>query len=94
MRELNRFFCGILYVFILAGLGSAQVDIYDSGGPLMPEQAAYDVRFYDLNLNVSPSDSSIAGSVGIRADIIYNITRPTFTASKYRRLQQRIELFS
>ena len=44
--------------------------IYDSGGPIMPEQAAYDVRFYDLTLQVHPSDSSISGSVLIRADVV------------------------
>jgi aminopeptidase N len=41
----------------------AQTDIYDSGGPLLPEQAAYDVGFYDLALRVTPSDSSIHGSL-------------------------------
>ncbi|MCK5573785.1 MAG: M1 family metallopeptidase, partial [Bacteroidetes bacterium] len=49
---------------------SARTDIYDSGGPLMPEQAAYDVRFYDLTMSVHPSDSSINGSVLIRADVV------------------------
>ncbi|MGB6121095.1 MAG: M1 family metallopeptidase [Bacteroidota bacterium] len=39
----------------------------------MPEQAAYDVRFYDLTLSVHPSDSSINGSVIIRADVVQPI---------------------
>jgi aminopeptidase N len=47
--------------------------IHDSGGPIMAEQAAYDVRFYDLTLAVQPSDSSINGSVLIRADILQPI---------------------
>lgn len=42
---------------------AAQADTYDSGGPLIPEQAAYDVTFYDLVLAVHPSDSSIEGSL-------------------------------
>ena len=32
-----------------------------SGGPLMPEQAAYDVKSYDLDLRINPSDQSIKG---------------------------------
>ncbi|MFQ5583895.1 MAG: hypothetical protein ACE5GL_05625 [Calditrichia bacterium] len=48
-------------------------EIYDTGGPLMQEQASYDVRFYDLSLTVNPSDSSIDGSVQIKADIVQPI---------------------
>ena len=44
-----------------------QVGPYDSGGPLMAEQAAYDVTYYDLRLSVSPSDSTIEGSVTVHA---------------------------
>jgi aminopeptidase N len=62
-----------LMIIISTGICSAQTDIYDSGGPLMPEQASYDVRFYDLALTVNPSDSSIAGSVQINADIVQPI---------------------
>lgn len=36
----------------------------------MPEQASYDVTYYDLHLNVSPGDSSIAGYVLIQANIV------------------------
>ncbi len=44
-----------LIVLLLYSLASqAQVDIYDSGGPLMPEQAAFDVQFYELSLEVKP----------------------------------------
>ncbi len=32
-----------------------------SGGPLMPEQAAYDVKSYDLDLRVNPDEQSIKG---------------------------------
>jgi hypothetical protein len=34
-------------------------------GSITPERAWWDVTFYDLNVRVSPSDSSIAGTVGI-----------------------------
>jgi aminopeptidase N len=45
----------------------------ESGGPLMPEQAAYDVTFYSLDLTVNPADSSIAGSVTTYATIVHPI---------------------
>jgi aminopeptidase N len=48
----------------------SQVGTYDSGGPLIPEQAAYDVTFYDLRLRVTPSDSTIAGTLTVVADVI------------------------
>ena len=46
--------CTFLMGVVLLGLGCrpaslpAQGNTYDSGGPLLPEQAAYDVTFYDL----------------------------------------------
>ncbi|MDQ3804972.1 MAG: M1 family metallopeptidase [Acidobacteriota bacterium] len=43
----------------------------DSGGPLMPEQAAYDVTFYDLALRVNPREQSIAGALTARARIVH-----------------------
>ncbi len=60
----------IYIVMFWAGLCFAQTEIYDTGGPLMPEQAAYDVTFYDLHVNVSPLDSTISGIVGINARIV------------------------
>lgn len=62
-----------LMLIMIVKLSFAQVDIYDSGGPLMPEQAAYDVTFYDLNLQVMPQDSSIDGYVAIVARIVQPI---------------------
>src|SRR6185295_5034010 len=43
----------------------------DSGGPLMPEQAAYDVTFYDLTLSVDPVAKSIAGTLTVDARIVH-----------------------
>ncbi len=40
----------------------SQKEIMDSGGPLSPEQAAYDVQFYHLSLTIDPSRQSISGS--------------------------------
>ena len=62
-----------LMLIMVIKLSFGQVDIYDSGGPLMPEQAAYDVTFYDLNLKVMPEDSSIDGRVAIVAKIVQPI---------------------
>jgi len=68
----------IFYVIIFifnATLASGATEIYDSGGPLMPEQAAYDVTFYDLSLTVNPSDSSIQGALLVEADIVQPLDR-------------------
>ncbi len=43
----------------------------ESGGPLMPEQAAYDVTHYDLSLRINPSEQSIAGTLSAHARIVH-----------------------
>ena len=43
----------------------------DSGGPLMPEQAAYDVKSYDLDLRINPADQSIKGVLTAQALIVH-----------------------
>ncbi len=45
----------------------------ESGGPLKPEEAAYDVTFYELKLSVNPADSSIQGSLTVHAKIVHPI---------------------
>jgi hypothetical protein len=42
----------------------------DSGGPLTPEWAAYDVKFYNINLNINPDKQTINGWVGVTAEAI------------------------
>ncbi len=44
-------------------------NIMDSGGPLMPEQAAYNVHFYDLHFQVQPEDSFLIGTTVIHAHV-------------------------
>jgi aminopeptidase N len=51
----------------------AQVGIYDTGGPLMPEQAAYDTKFYDLALQVFPDEQRIAGRLQVTAQVVQPI---------------------
>jgi aminopeptidase N len=48
----------------------APVDPYDSGGLLDPDEAVYNVGFYDLALRVAPADSSIAGALALHATIV------------------------
>lgn len=42
----------------------------DSGGPLMPEQAAYDVRHYDLAVTPNIEERSITGVLTVKAEIL------------------------
>ncbi|MEY4135271.1 MAG: M1 family metallopeptidase [Saprospiraceae bacterium] len=51
--------------------GVAQTPIYDSGGVLSPEQASYDVTFYDLSIQVFPEAQRIAGTLEVRARIVH-----------------------
>ena len=39
----------------------------------MPEQAAYDVKEYELSLEVNPKDSSIQGFVQTKAQIVHPV---------------------
>jgi aminopeptidase N len=45
-------------------------EVLDSGGPLMPEQAAYDVRQYDLNLRIDPKKHFIEGTVTVEVQTL------------------------
>lgn len=67
MRSIPLFILPLLFCLPLL----AQVDLLDSGGPLMPEQAAYDVRFYDLDLQIFPDQQRIAGQLMVRARIVH-----------------------
>ena len=66
--------CMTLLLLMAAGV-SAQRELgarpTDSGGPLMPEQAAYDVKSYDLALRVNPGDKSIKGTLTTEARIVH-----------------------
>jgi aminopeptidase N len=63
-----------LFVTLLAIFSSpacAQTnDPYDSGGVMLPEQAAYDVIAYDLALTVNPDRQTIAGTLTVSANVI------------------------
>jgi aminopeptidase N len=51
----------------------SQTDTQDSGGPLTPEWAAYDVKFYNINLNINPDKHTIKGWVGVTAEAVTNM---------------------
>ncbi|MCB0826208.1 MAG: M1 family metallopeptidase [Armatimonadetes bacterium] len=51
-------------------LAQQQPPQHISGGPLMLEQACYDVQSYDIALNVKPATKSISGKTIIDANIV------------------------
>jgi aminopeptidase N len=55
---------------VVAPLAAQTPPIYDSGGVLLPEQAAYDVTFYELDLTVDPAARSIDGSATTVARVL------------------------
>jgi aminopeptidase N len=66
----------LLYLFIFLLLPtalSAQELIYESGGELTPELAAYDVSYYNLDVAISPADSTVSGFV----DVHFSVVQPT-----------------
>src|SRR5687767_7933850 len=77
---MTKSFLGFTVIFVLLLGGSftfvqAQRDVgvrpTDSGGPLMPEQAAYDIKSYDLDMRVNPSEQSIKGMLTAQALIVH-----------------------
>ncbi|MBK8702749.1 MAG: hypothetical protein IPN33_03450 [Saprospiraceae bacterium] len=70
MKRLAKSTIYILLLVVAANL-AAQTDIYDGGGPLMPEQAAYDVINYDLSLQIWPDEQRIDGKVRIDLIVVH-----------------------
>jgi len=65
-----RFVIAIAALLVFVGCGSAPAQHPgDAGGPLLPEQAAYDVTFYDLNLRVQPEAQRIDGALTVHAAV-------------------------
>lgn len=65
----------ILFLLFISffNVNYAQVETMDSGGPLMPEQAAYDATFYDITLTINPQDSTIQGFVRTEAEFVHPV---------------------
>jgi aminopeptidase N len=58
-------FCFFISINIFAQFGSQ-----DSGGKSIPEEACYDVKFYDINLTIDPADEVIGGFVTMKAEAV------------------------
>lgn len=69
MNQFKFFFISI--ALLVHSAISAQTPILDSGGPLSPEQAAYDVTFYDLSVSIKPETREIDGQVIVRAKVVH-----------------------
>ncbi|HEX8639100.1 MAG TPA: hypothetical protein VF692_13610, partial [Pyrinomonadaceae bacterium] len=75
----KKLFGGVLISAFLSAAILAQRDLNarptDSGGVLIAEQAAYDVKHYDLAMSVDPAAKSIKGVLTVRAEIVKPIDR-------------------
>ena len=60
----------LIVLGVLAPAATAQVPKNSSGGELLPEEAAYDVRHYGLVLAVDPEEREIEGTLTLRADLV------------------------
>jgi len=69
MKNIYRY--QLLLTFIL-GLAFSHL-MADSGGPLKPLQAAYNVNYYDLDLTIDHNTLTIGGSLLCRVEIIDSI---------------------
>lgn len=67
---LARILPFLLLIILSIQPAHSQEVMYDSGGDLTPELAAYNVNFYDLNLTVNPEDSTVSGFVDIHFDVV------------------------
>lgn len=74
-------------LLLWAGLavGCTELPAQDSGGPLLPEQAAYDVTFYDLNVSVDPANEALKGRLTVQADVVDSLD--VFVLDLDRRLE-------
>ena len=60
----------IMIIGIFLAILECAVAKNDSGGVLLPQQAAYDVTYYALDLNINPEEKTISGSLMVKAKII------------------------
>ena len=66
---------GLALLVVAWGLGGCTAtSAQDSGGELLPEQAAYDVLYYDLAVTVAPARQRIDGELTVRAAVEDSLT--------------------
>jgi len=70
---MNKLKLHLFLLFIPILLFNFAATYADSGGPLSPNQAAYDVNYYDLDLAINPITRIIGGSLLCRVEIINQI---------------------
>ena len=74
MKNLQKLFIGVLLAVLFVSAVVAQRELgvrpTDTGGPLMPEQAAYDVKHYDISARIFPDKKAISGETTITAQIV------------------------
>lgn len=70
---MKHIFVSLFIILICSIQIHSQFGSQDSGGPITPEWAAYDVKFYNINLNINPDKQTINGWVGVTVDAITNI---------------------
>ncbi len=71
MKHLVR---SLLFVVVLVSSAFAQRPLSkptETGGPLIPEQAAFDVQTYDVSIKVDPATKSITGTTVMTAKIVH-----------------------
>jgi aminopeptidase N len=81
INTMTKFLVKFTTLFLLLLLGTTSSSVQsqrelgtrptDSGGPLMPEQAAFDIKSYDLDLRIDPAEQSIKGSLTAQALIVH-----------------------
>ncbi len=66
------FFAAALLLLNICIFGQRELGVRptNTGGPLMFEQAVYDVQAYDVSLYVMPTSKSISGVTGMKAKIV------------------------
>lgn len=74
MRSINKFAFAIIALCCLISIAQAQRELgvkpSETGGPLMLEQAVYDVQSYDVSINADPKARSISGTTVMTAKTV------------------------
>ena len=63
--------CLLFCPFYIQAVFAQSFPVPESGGVLTPEQAAFNVHFYDLDLKVNPADSTVSGTVEVYFDLVH-----------------------
>ena len=75
----KKLYIGIFAFLLLSAAVHAQRELgvrpTESGGVLMAEQAAYDVKHYDLALSVDPQEQSVKGILTVKAQVVKPIDK-------------------